>query len=281
MPQHHPSQSTVAQPPMRPRGPADPDNLYARRPQPRTLGRPGGRLDRLDAAVHAWLVAHSILLLRVSLGAVFLAFGVLKLFPGVSPAESLVKATTAHLTFGLVPGPVALAAIGTVECTIGLCLLSGRAMRVAIYLLAILLVGILSPVVVLAPRLFSGPHHAPTLEGQYVLKDIILAAAALVLASTLRGGRLIRARRMPRRAMRHDTRGQNLGSAAVFQGAGVDAESPGVGCQPAQGARPGGADAPDGHVERPADLLVARGRIGEEHAQETLLARSQSGNADS
>ena len=179
------------------------DHDYALRPQARTLGRPGSRMDRLDAAIHSWLVARSLLLLRLSLGAVFFLFGALKLFPGVSPAENLVKSTTMILTFGLVPGHVALAAVGTIECAIGVCLLSGRAMRVAIYLLVIQLVGILSPVILLAPRLFDGPHHAPTLEGQYVLKDIVLAAAALVLASTLRGGRLIRARRMPRHRRRH------------------------------------------------------------------------------
>ena len=66
-------------------------------------------------------------------------------------------------------------------------------MRLAIWLLAIEFVGILSPLVLLPARLFAGPHHAPTLEGQYVLKDIILVAAALVIAAgSFRGGRLMR-----------------------------------------------------------------------------------------
>jgi uncharacterized membrane protein YkgB len=85
---------------------------------------------------------------------------------------------------------VALVGIAALECTIGLCLISGRAIRPAIYLLAIELVGILSPLVLLPARMFSGPHHAPTLEGQYVLKDIIVVAATLVLATTLRGAKL-------------------------------------------------------------------------------------------
>jgi uncharacterized membrane protein YphA (DoxX/SURF4 family) len=71
------------------------------------------------------------------LGAVLLGFGALKLFPGVSPAEDLVKAATSILTFGLIPGSVALLVIGALECVIGLCLITGRAMRTAIYLLAI------------------------------------------------------------------------------------------------------------------------------------------------
>jgi uncharacterized membrane protein YkgB len=63
-------------------------------------------------------------------------------------------------------------------------------MRAAVYLLAIQLIGILSPLVLLPGRMFHGPHGAPTLEGQYVLKDIIIVGAALVLASTIGGGRL-------------------------------------------------------------------------------------------
>ncbi len=47
-------------------------------------------------------------------------------------------------------------------------------------------------------RLFAGPYHAPTLEGQYVLKDIILVAAGLVIAAgTFRGGRLVRGELAP------------------------------------------------------------------------------------
>ncbi|MGH8965167.1 MAG: hypothetical protein ACRDXB_07525, partial [Actinomycetes bacterium] len=56
-----------------------------------------------------------------------------------------------------------------------------------IYLLVMWVLGILSPAVLLPGRLFSGPDHAPTLEGQYVLKDIILLTASLVIvAATLR-----------------------------------------------------------------------------------------------
>ena len=148
------------------------------------------RLETLEAAIHRWLVAYSIAALRVSLGAVFLGFGFLKFFPGVSPAQGLAEATMQHLTFGLIPQPVAIILIATLECVVGLCLITGRCVRGAVYLLGINLLGILSPIVLLTGRLFSGPHGAPTLEGQYVLKDIILVGAALVLASTLRGGRL-------------------------------------------------------------------------------------------
>lgn len=148
------------------------------------------RLRTLEAACQAWLIAYSIAILRVSVGAVFLGFGALKFFPGVSPAENLVETTTHILTFGLVPGAIALLGVATLESVIGLCLILGRGMRAATYLLGMQLVGILSPIVLLPGRLFSGAGIAPTLEGQYVLKDVIIVGAALVLAATLGGARL-------------------------------------------------------------------------------------------
>ena len=151
------------------------------------------RFLHLENHIHHLLVLHSITALRIALGTVFLGFGLLKYFPGVSPAEDLATATTDILLFGLVPGSLALIGIATLECFIGICLLTGRLMRLAIWLLAIQFVGILAPAVVLFGRLFDGPGGAPTLEGQYVLKDVILVAAGLVIAAaSFRGGRMVR-----------------------------------------------------------------------------------------
>jgi putative oxidoreductase len=151
-------------------------------------------IDAGEAVIHRWLIRYSITVLRVSMGAVLLGYGFLKYFPGVSPVESLVLATMHLLSFGLVPAVVspglAMALVATLECTIGLLLISGRWLRLAICLLAIQLAGILSPTILLAGRMFAGPHHMPTLEGQYVLKDVILVAAAMVIATTVRGGAL-------------------------------------------------------------------------------------------
>lgn len=153
------------------------------------------RLDASDAAIHRWLVKHSVAALRLSLGLIFFGFGVLKLFPGMSPAESIVKATTDAVTFGLVPGSVALVTTGLVEVVIGLMFITGRFMRAAAWLLAFQLIGVMSPLAVLSARLFDGPHGAPTLEGQYVLKDLVLVTGGMVVASTVRGGRLVRGAR--------------------------------------------------------------------------------------
>jgi uncharacterized membrane protein YkgB len=149
--------------------------------------------EQVEEKLHGALVRHSITALRLSVGAVFLGFGALKFFPGVSPAQGLSIKTIELLTFGLVPWRAGLVAIAALECFIGVCLLAKRWMRLAVWLLAIEFVGILAPLVLLTARLFSGPHHAPTLEGQYVLKDFILVAAGMAIAAgTFRGGRLVR-----------------------------------------------------------------------------------------
>jgi uncharacterized membrane protein YkgB len=52
-------------------------------------------------------------------------------------------------------------------------------LRTGLLVLGFSLVGILSPLVLFFGDLFPG---APTLEAQYVLKDVVLAAAGLVVA---------------------------------------------------------------------------------------------------
>jgi putative oxidoreductase len=151
------------------------------------------RFLHVENTIHHQLVKHSITGLRIALGLVFLGFGALKYFPGVSPAQTVTEATTHILFLGLIPGAVAMKMIATLECLIGICLLTNRWMRLAIWLLGIEFIGILAPIFVLPGRLFAGPHHAPTLLGQYCLKDIILVTGALVVAAgSFRGGRMIR-----------------------------------------------------------------------------------------
>jgi len=136
--------------------------------------------DRVDVRLHRWLVRHSVALLRIALGGIFLGFGVLKFFPGLSPAAALAEQTFGILTFGLVPAAVARVLIAILECAIGLCFITGKGLRVGVWLLGLQLLGALSPLLLLAGEMFSGPHRAPSLEGQYVIKDVVLVAARMV-----------------------------------------------------------------------------------------------------
>lgn len=149
------------------------------------------RFDRLDSALNRWLVDNSIALLRVSLGLVFLVFGALKFFPGMSPIEELATQTTTALTFGLVPPGVGLVMIAALECAIGLCFVTGRFLRVGVWLMGAQMLGALSPLVLFPGELFTGPFYAPTLAAQYIVKDVVLVTAALVIAATWTGARIV------------------------------------------------------------------------------------------
>jgi putative oxidoreductase len=134
-----------------------------------------------------WLANHSPIMLRVSIGLVFLGFGVLKFVPGLSPAAELAGRTFNELTLGVVPENVGLLVVASMETAIGLSLLTGRFVRFGLALLGVAIVGILSPLVLLPELLFRGAVWAPTLAGQYVLKDVVLLAAALALAASIFG----------------------------------------------------------------------------------------------
>lgn len=90
---------------------------------------------------------HSIDILRVSVGLVFLGFGVLKFFPGVSPAEELAVRTLETLSFGMVSGPAALLMTAIIESFTGLTMVTGKLLQVGLVVKAGAMVGILSPLV--------------------------------------------------------------------------------------------------------------------------------------
>lgn len=135
------------------------------------------------------LAAHGIDILRVCLGLVIAGFGMLKFFPGVSPAEPLVTRAVDTLTFGALTGQTAMVATAIAECAIGLALITGRFLRTGLVLLAGCVLGWMSPLVLFPGDLFTG--GGPTLDAQYILKDIVLGAAGLVVAAKALGGRMV------------------------------------------------------------------------------------------
>ncbi len=160
------------------------------------------RFDRLDTALNRWLVANSIGILRVSMGFVFLTFGFLKFFPGLSPIEDLAGRTASALSFGMLTPGAAMVAIAALECAIGMCFVTGRFLRVAVWLMGAQMMGAMSPLALYPGELFSGPSFAPTLAAQYIVKDVILVAAGLVIAATWTGARIVAEPRSMRRSLR-------------------------------------------------------------------------------
>ncbi|MCU0495459.1 MAG: DoxX family protein, partial [Chloroflexaceae bacterium] len=133
--------------------------------------------DRYDVRITRWLARHSLTLLRIGLGIVFLWFGVLKFFPGLSPAQDLAARTISVLSLGLVPAAVSLPVLAAWECLIGIGLISGRWMRVTLLLLLLQMTGTVMPIFFFPGEVFTWVPFAPTLEGQYIIKNVVLVAA--------------------------------------------------------------------------------------------------------
>jgi uncharacterized membrane protein YkgB len=148
------------------------------------------RFENIDVRITRWMARNGVSLLRIALGVVFFWFGVLKLFPGLSPAQDLAGRTIAILTFGVLRPELSVPILAVWECMIGLGLISGRWMRATILLLVAQMTGTLLPLAFFPEATFTRMPYAPTLEGQYIIKNLVLVAAALVLGATVRGGRM-------------------------------------------------------------------------------------------
>ena len=147
-------------------------------------------LEAIDVALTRWMARYGIALLRVSLGIVFFWFGVLKFFPGLSPAQDLATRTMDILTFGIVPAGATIPILAAWECAIGLGLIAGVWLRAVLLLLFVQMVGAFAPVVLFPDEVFVRIPYAPTLEGQYIIKNLVLISSAIVVGATVRGGRL-------------------------------------------------------------------------------------------
>jgi uncharacterized membrane protein YkgB len=150
----------------------------------------GSVLNRTDLAITRWMARVGIVLLRVSLGVVFLWFGALKFLPGASPAQELATRTIYALSRGLVPASVSLPLLAAWECVIGVGLLVGRGLRGLLLLLYVQMLGTLTPMVLFPHEVFTSIPYIPTLEGQYIIKNLVLISAGIVVGSTVRGGRI-------------------------------------------------------------------------------------------
>lgn len=147
--------------------------------------------DSIDTRITQWMAHYGIVLLRISLGVVFLWFGALKFFPGLSPAQDLVSRTISVLSFGLLSPRISVPLLAAWESLIGLGLIFGVFMRGTLLLLFLQMLGTITPVFLFPQEVFTRIPFAPTLEGQYIIKNIVLISAGLVLGATVRGGRIV------------------------------------------------------------------------------------------
>ncbi len=138
------------------------------------------KAERLDERLRPLLARIGVPLLRISLGVVFLWFGLLKIFD-VSPVSGLV----ANTIYWFDPD-VVVPALGVFEVFVGACLVAGRLMRIALPLLVLQMAGTFMVLVLLPDVAFrDGNPFLLTVEGEFVVKNLVLLSSALVIGSRL------------------------------------------------------------------------------------------------
>jgi len=119
---------------------------------------------------------HSLNIMRVALAIVYIWFGALKVI-GMSPAENLVEQTV----FWFKP-EIFVPVLGICEVIIGIGLLIKKMIPYTIVLLLLHMVATVFPVFILTNVCFDAFPYCPTLIGQYIIKNLVLVAGALVIA---------------------------------------------------------------------------------------------------
>lgn len=129
---------------------------------------------------------YGINLLRISLGIVFLWFGVLKVI-GQSPVEYLIAQT-----YSFLPAKEFIYFLGVWEIIIGLGLLFKVSLRPTLMLLLLQMAGtFVAPL--LNPALFFKDSNLLllTTEGEFVVKNLVLVAGALVIGGSSNDKKII------------------------------------------------------------------------------------------
>lgn len=123
----------------------------------------------------------SLSVLRISVGIVYLWFGALKYFQGISPAEQLAMRTIHKLTFGLIDDHANILMLATWECLIGILFIAGKFIKPALVLMLLHMVLTFTPFIFFPDETFRYMPYGLTIVGQYIVKNIVFIAAGIVL----------------------------------------------------------------------------------------------------
>lgn len=129
----------------------------------------------IERSVIAWTRHWGLSLLRFSLGVIFVWFGLLKLVD-MSPATNLV---TMMFPFWFIP------ILGIWEILIGVCFFYKPWLRAGIFLMLTQMAGTFLPLLLLPDIVYGPVIGTLTLEGQYIVKNIVFIAAAIVVGSQI------------------------------------------------------------------------------------------------
>jgi len=134
---------------------------------------------------------NQIDLLRVSLGIVFLWFGLIKFFWVSGPAEYIAAKIMLLLTFNTLQPNISLPILATIESIIGIGFLIKRFMKYVIPIMYFQMAATLLPLFVFPEDTWEIVPFVPTLLGHYIIKNTVLISAAIILYTISKGGKLI------------------------------------------------------------------------------------------
>lgn len=149
------------------------------------------KIESIDKKITDWKAKYGLSILRISIGVVFFWFGSLKFFEGLSPAQDLAINTISKLTFGILGDKTIIYLLASWEVAIGLGLIFNRLLRLTLLLLFLQMAGTFMPVIMFPQDVFNIFPYSLTLEGQYIIKNIVIVSAGIVLGATVRGGKLV------------------------------------------------------------------------------------------
>ncbi|TDG35001.1 DoxX family protein [Pedobacter changchengzhani] len=140
-----------------------------------------------EAEIVAWKSRNGMNILRICLGIIFVWFGVLKFFHGISSAEEIAGRTILKLTFGLITPTFSMPLLAVWECIIGIGLITKAWLRLTLVLLYMQMAGTFLPLVFFPHETFNHSLFVPTLLGQYIIKNLVLISGGIVIGATLSG----------------------------------------------------------------------------------------------
>ena len=117
----------------------------------------------------------------MGLGLVYLWFGMLKFFAGLSPAEALAGSTIERLTFGLIGPAWGLPLLAIWEVGIGVLLLVGICRKCALTAALVHITLTFTPLFFFPELCFTNFPYGLTLVGQYIIKNVVFFGVMLAL----------------------------------------------------------------------------------------------------
>jgi len=135
----------------------------------------------MKRSVRLFLLKYQFRLLRNSIGILFIWFGILKFFPGVSPAEDLATETIRILSFDLLQKNLSLPLLAIIEVGLGVLLVFTKEYKATFWLLIFHMACTIMPLFLLPEVTFKKIPFQLTIEGQYIIKNFVIVTAAFVL----------------------------------------------------------------------------------------------------